>query len=86
MEEAIPSTPAGRLVALADKLDTLRECFRIGLVPSGSKDPFALRRAAQGVVRILVEGGLDFPLKKLASGPDPGGRRAGFPVKEAGER
>jgi len=68
MEEAIPSTPAGRLVALADKLDTLRECFRIGLVPSGSKDPFALRRAAQGVVRILVEGGLDFPLKKLARG------------------
>ena len=46
----------GQLVALADKLDTLRSCFAIGLVPTGSKDPFALRRAAQGVVKILVEG------------------------------
>ena len=56
MEDSIPSTADGRLVALADKLDTLRECFRVGLMPSGSKDPFALRRAAQGVIRILVEG------------------------------
>ena len=38
----------------------------MGLMPTGSKDPFALRRAAQGVVRILVEGKLDFPLSKLA--------------------
>ena len=53
MEDSIPSTPEGQIVALADKLDTLRECFRIGLVPTGSKDPFALRRAAQGVVKIL---------------------------------
>ncbi|HEV2201261.1 MAG TPA: glycine--tRNA ligase subunit beta [Bryobacteraceae bacterium] len=56
MEDSIPSTREGQIVALADKLDTLRECFRIGLVPTGSKDPFALRRAAQGVVRILAEG------------------------------
>ena len=56
MEDDLPSTPQGKVVALADKLDTLRECFRIGLIPTGSKDPFALRRAAQGVVRILVEG------------------------------
>ena len=55
MEDSIPHSSAGQIVALADKLDTLRECFRIGLVPTGSKDPFALRRAAQGVVRILVE-------------------------------
>lgn len=65
MEDSIPSTSAGRLVALADKLDTLRGCFAIGLVPTGSKDPFALRRAAQGVVRILVEGKLEFPLSQL---------------------
>src|SRR5207244_8965993 len=50
MEDSIPETVEGQIVALADKLDTLRECFRIGLVPTGSKDPFALRRAAQGVV------------------------------------
>jgi glycyl-tRNA synthetase beta chain len=56
MEDEIPATDDGKTLALADKLDTLRECFRIGLIPTGSKDPFALRRAAQGVVRILVEG------------------------------
>ncbi len=62
MEDSIPGTHTGKVVALADKLDTLRECFRIGLIPSGSKDPFALRRAAQGVVKILVEGKLDVKL------------------------
>jgi glycyl-tRNA synthetase beta chain len=61
MEDSIPSTPEGRVLALADKLDTLRECFRVGLMPSGSRDPFALRRAAQGVIRILVEGGIALP-------------------------
>jgi glycyl-tRNA synthetase beta chain len=65
MEDSIPSTPAGRIVALADKLDTLQGCFRVGLIPSGSRDPFALRRAAQGVVKILVEGKLALPLPKL---------------------
>src|SRR5207344_3222165 len=55
MEDSIPSTREGQIVALADKLDTLRSCFSIGLVPTGSKDPFALRRAAQGAVKILVE-------------------------------
>jgi glycyl-tRNA synthetase beta chain len=61
MEDSIPSTPEGRILALADKLDTLRECFRVGLMPSGSKDPFALRRAAQGAIRILVEGSVALP-------------------------
>jgi glycyl-tRNA synthetase beta chain len=68
MEGEIPSTHEGQLVALADKLDTLRECFRVGLAPTGSKDPFALRRAAQGVVRILVEARLRYILRDLASG------------------
>jgi glycyl-tRNA synthetase beta chain len=71
MEDAIPATPEGRLVSLADKLDTLRGCFGIGLVPSGSRDPFALRRAAQGIVKILVEGRLSLPLSRLA-GDSPG--------------
>jgi glycyl-tRNA synthetase beta chain len=61
MEDSIPSTLEGRVLALADKLDTLRECFRVGLMPSGSRDPFALRRAAQGVIRVLVEGGIVLP-------------------------
>jgi glycyl-tRNA synthetase beta chain len=63
MEDQIPSTPAGQLVSVADKLDTLRGCFRVGLIPSGSKDPFALRRAAQGIVRILIEGRLPLPIR-----------------------
>lgn len=63
MEGEIPATDEGKLLSVADKWDTLVSCFNVGLIPSGSKDPFALRRAAQGVVRILVEGKLAFPLK-----------------------
>lgn len=48
-------SPTSQVVALADKLDTLMEFFRIGQAPTGSKDPFALRRAASGVVAILCE-------------------------------
>jgi len=70
MEDSIPRTHAGQIVALADKLDTLRECFRIGLVPTGSKDPFALRRAAQGIVKILVEGNLPFAMSQLTTNPE----------------
>jgi glycyl-tRNA synthetase beta chain len=68
MDGDIPSTADGRLVGLADKIDTLRECFRIGMVPTGAKDPFALRRAAQGVVKILVEGELTLSITDLAGG------------------
>jgi glycyl-tRNA synthetase beta chain len=68
MEGEIPATQEGQLVALADKLDTLRGCFAVGLVPTGSKDPFALRRAAQGVVKILVEAKLDYKLDDLVTG------------------
>jgi len=71
MEDSIPSTPEGRLVSLADKLDTLRGCFAIGLIPSGSKDPFALRRAAQGAVKILVEGKLALGLSRLLGDSEP---------------
>lgn len=56
MDDSLPRTKTGQLLSLADKLDTLRGCFEIGLIPTSSKDPFALRRAAQGVVRILAEG------------------------------
>jgi glycyl-tRNA synthetase beta chain len=70
MEDPIPSSVTGRLVSLADKIDTLTGCFRVGLIPSGSRDPFALRRAAQGVVKILVEGKLPLPLSKLLGGDE----------------
>lgn len=65
MEDSIPSTPTGQAIALADKCDTLRGCFDIGLIPTGSRDPFALRRAAQGVVRIVVEGRLRLKMTAL---------------------
>jgi glycyl-tRNA synthetase beta chain len=67
MEDAIPRNRTGQIVALADKLDTLRGCFGVGLIPTGSRDPFALRRAAQGVVKILVEGKIDIDLAPLVN-------------------
>jgi glycyl-tRNA synthetase beta chain len=67
MEDSIPRTRAGQIVSLADKLDTLNGCFQVGLIPTGSKDPFALRRAAQGIVKILVEGKLRIPFRKHLS-------------------
>jgi glycyl-tRNA synthetase beta chain len=65
MEAPIPASKSGQLLSLADKLDTLESCFSIGMIPSGSRDPFALRRAAQGVVKILVEGRLRLAVKDL---------------------
>ena len=65
MEDSIPRNRPGQILGLADKLDTLRGCFRVGLIPTGSRDPFALRRAAQGVVKILVEARLEVPLLEL---------------------
>jgi glycyl-tRNA synthetase beta chain len=56
-EDAIPGTPMGCLLSLCDKLDTVAGCFAVGLIPTGSKDPLALRRAGQGIVRILWEQG-----------------------------
>ena len=58
----LPSTLTGAAVALADKLDTLVGIFGIGMLPTGSKDPYALRRAALGVLRILIEKSLELDL------------------------
>jgi glycyl-tRNA synthetase beta chain len=60
MDGDLPSTPEGCLLSLADKWDTLKSVLAISPPPTGSKDPFALRRAAQGVVRLIVEGKVDF--------------------------
>ncbi len=61
--DKVPTSPIAACLAVADRLDTLVGCFGIGLVPSGSADPFALRRAALGVVRIALEGPIDVRLK-----------------------
>lgn len=63
--DRLPATATGQNLALADRLDTLLGIFAIGQVPSGAKDPFALRRAALGVLRILIEGELDLNLLTL---------------------
>ena len=61
----LPATHAGVSVAIADKLDTLAGIFAIGEKPTGAKDPFGLRRAAIGILRILIETALDLDLRKL---------------------
>ena len=55
--DAIPATSDGRLVAMADKMDTLAGFWLIDELPTGSKDPYALRRASLGIIRMLIEGG-----------------------------
>jgi glycyl-tRNA synthetase beta chain len=60
--DQVPTDPVAIAVALADKLDLLTEFWRINEKPTGSRDPFALRRAALGVIRIITENGLRFPL------------------------
>jgi glycyl-tRNA synthetase beta chain len=77
LEDSIPRNITGQAVALADKFDSLVGCFAVGLVPSGSSDPFALRRAAIGIVKILIETKLPVSLsmtiaksaRTLAAGP-----------------
>jgi glycyl-tRNA synthetase beta chain len=63
--DRLPDTTSGRAVAIADKLDTLVGTFAIGQIPSGDKDPYALRRSALGVLRIMIECGLDLDLEEL---------------------
>jgi glycyl-tRNA synthetase beta chain len=72
----LPRSPAGRVLAIADKLDTLVGSFALGQKPIGTKDPFGLRRAALGILRISLESGLDLDLPALVAaalatlGPD----------------
>jgi len=60
-----PETVAGAIVALADKLDTVGVAFALGLQPTGSRDPYGLRRAAAGIVAIVLERGLELRLEAL---------------------
>ena len=63
--DTVPSTPEGIVVSLADKIDTLVGFFGIGAKPTGSKDPFALRRAALSIIRMIDECDVDLPLAKV---------------------
>jgi glycyl-tRNA synthetase beta chain len=65
LDDPIPRNLTGSIVALADKMDTLVGCFGVGLTPTGSSDPFALRRAALGVVKIVLERKLPLSLAEF---------------------
>lgn len=62
---ALPQSSLGQILALTDKLDNLICCFALGLIPSSSGDPYALRRQALGVIRILLDSSLSFSLREL---------------------
>jgi glycyl-tRNA synthetase beta chain len=62
MEDSVPRTVEGSLLAIADRADTIAGMFGLGMEPTGSKDPFALRRAANGIVKILAESPTPLPL------------------------
>ena len=64
-DDAIPRSLEGAVLGLADRIDTLAGMFGLGMEPSGSKDPFALRRAANSVVRILAESGIRLKLTEV---------------------
>ncbi|MFK4340924.1 MULTISPECIES: glycine--tRNA ligase subunit beta [unclassified Paenibacillus] len=63
--ETVPSTNAGAIVSIADKIDTITGCFSIGIIPTGSQDPYALRRQAAGIVQILLDRNLSATLSDV---------------------
>jgi glycyl-tRNA synthetase beta chain len=65
MEDAVPRTLEGALLSIADKADTIAGMFALGQIPSGSKDPFALRRAANGIVKTIAEHKLSLPISVI---------------------
>jgi len=65
VEDPIPPTVEGQLLGIADRIETIAAMFGIGLEPTGSKDPYALRRAANGIVKILAESGLPLSISDL---------------------
>ncbi|MEA5115367.1 MAG: glycine--tRNA ligase subunit beta [Geobacteraceae bacterium] len=61
----LPSSPVGAMVSIADKLDTICGCFGVGLIPTGTADPYALRRSALGIIAIIMDRGYDVSLSTL---------------------
>ena len=92
--DAIARGRVGQVLAVAERIDTLAGIFAVGLKPSGNKDPFALRRAALGLARTLIEGRLDLDLKALMleaadllpdiAAPVQKTQKAGTPAGESG--
>ena len=64
-DSPVPATELGSILSIADKADTLVGCFGLGMVPTGAADPYALRRCALGITRIMLERGYRFDVKEL---------------------
>jgi glycyl-tRNA synthetase beta chain len=71
-KDAIPRSPEGAILGLADRIDTIAGMFALGMEPTGSKDPFALRRAANAIVKILGESQLDLNLESVINASSDG--------------
>ena len=80
-DDDVPRSVEGAVLSIADKADTIAGMFALGLVPSGSKDPFALRRQANGIVKVIAEKKFPFQLTKLMQDA-----RAGYQESEAEKR
>ncbi|MBI4753692.1 glycine--tRNA ligase subunit beta, partial [Candidatus Desantisbacteria bacterium] len=65
-DDNVPETLMGAIVSIADKIDSIVACFQVGLIPTGSEDPYALRRQAQGIINIILENSLPINLLLLA--------------------
>ncbi|MGA9068911.1 MAG: glycine--tRNA ligase subunit beta [Terracidiphilus sp.] len=89
IEDAIPQSIEGQLLGLADRIQTITAMFGIGNAPTGSKDPFALRRAANSIVKILAESDLPLTLSDVVgshpSGKNKDAARVGHPIVGASE-
>jgi glycyl-tRNA synthetase beta chain len=82
--DTLPASLDGQILAMADRLDTLAGIFALGKKPSGNRDPFGLRRAALGIVRLLVECDLDLDLKQMiaiATDAQPPGKHESVEVQ-----
>lgn len=84
-EDSLPSTAPGSLLAVAEKMDTIAAFFAIGNIPTGSQDPYALRRQASGVVQILAEKGWKIALEELIDTAVHHVAEDGIPVKDGGK-
>ncbi|MET1030523.1 glycine--tRNA ligase subunit beta [Domibacillus tundrae] len=66
-DDSVPSTKTGALVSIADKLDTITACFAVGIIPTGSQDPYALRRQAAGIVQTMMRHNWNVTLSDIIS-------------------
>lgn len=80
MEDRSPGTLLGALLSIADKLDSVVGCFGLGIRPTSSSDPFALRRQSQGIVKVLLDHQLDLALSELVSWAQQGFPQQADPV------